>query len=515
MKKMSKKIISVACAALMAAQFTAVTASADGTHYYYYNGYYFEKLNDAIAYAGAGNQYKVESVSAALVNTSNMNKKYYVTSENSIVSTEADAQSRGEGLPLEHEVYQGAYVSTTSGTYYSGTWYSTYTGKYYSNYNDALSASCGVSSYVIQTNNYYNSYYYNHWYSSYTGKWYSTYADAVAASNGNSSYVRSYSNYYYNDYYYNTSNGSIYKYLYNGVTYGTLADAQRAGGTSLGVDIFYLPVGGSGDVKYYYYYNGTYYGSLDAAVAAGGTAVGTDISYVPYNYYNNAYYNYGYNYNGYYGSYYNGYYNGYYYGTDPYYVYSQILNNNKKDEKEEEAQAGEPYIYGRKTKAGWDTILKYVKAAKSGNSITVDMNGSYIIDEDILDALDGKNVSMTFVLDNGVKWTINGKNISEAKDLVIYTEYNINYIPKSLESKACKGAVAKAQIGVTDSFDSIGGKATVTVKFSSKRSGCTAVVYRYDPDTDSLKGVSKTKVKSNGNCSFTVKDGGPYLVVLK
>ncbi|MGN1101594.1 MAG: hypothetical protein ACI4RG_05325, partial [Huintestinicola sp.] len=220
--------------------------------------------------------------------------------------------------------------------------------------------------------------------------------------------------------------------------------------------------------------------------------------YVPYNYYGNAYTNY----------------YGYYGYVDPYYTFRNELQNKDKTTSKT-AEDGEPYIYGNKKKAGWSTIIKYINAASKGDNIKVDMNGAAVISKDVLKALDGKNVSLTCVLDNGVKWTINGKDVDKAQDMVIYTKYNIDYIPTKLVNKASKNAVAKAQIGISNDYSSFGSEASVTVRFSEKRAGCVAVVYRYDLNSNSLKGVEKAKVLSDGSCTFSVTAGGPYLIVLK
>ncbi len=511
MKKM--KIVSVACAALIAAQMMATGVSAATTdNYYYYNGVYYSDFSDAYYEATLrGDSAGWDVVSGSQI-PSSASVRYYSAITRKLYTSESAALA--DNAPVTSTVYVGSApgsssVISSSGTYSSTyCWYSTYTNRYYASQSDAIKASNNSSSYVRYAGSSATYYYY----SSVTGLRYSTYSAALAASGYDSSKVSSVPYYYY----YGYETGSIYRYYYNGTYYASVADAQKAGGTSLGTDIFYVPNGEPAPTTYYYHYQGKYYGSLQEAINAGGTSLGTDITYVPYNYYNNPSYYY---YNGTSNPYY--YYNGYYYGgyyniNDPYYVYNKLFNNSSfSSSSEKTAKDGEPYIYGKKTKAGWDTIVKYVNAASSGATITVDMNGCNIVDEDVLSALDGKNVSVTFVLDNGVKWTINGKKVSTPKDITVYTEYNIKYIPTSLVKKATKGAVGQAQIGVSTNFDSLGSKASVTVKFSTKRAGCTAVAYRYDPDSNSLKGVSKSKVQSNGNCTFSVEAGGPYLIVLK
>lgn len=459
--KMIKKIASVACAALLAAQM-AVGVSAATAYYSSSTGKYYTTYSDALA-------------------ASNGHSEYVKT------------------------VYD--YYSD-----YGYRYYSSLTGKYYSTYEAALNASNGNSAYVTY---YYTGSYVNRpvtgYYSTYTGEYYSTYTAALYDSKNISSYVVPvYSNIYVSG----DTGAAIYKYYYNGVFYPTLDEAKAAGG-KVGVDIYYTYFGDAGSTTYYYYYNGTYYGSLQAAKDAGGTAVGTDITYVPYNYYHNAN---SYYYPGYVGTTTPTYvFNKYY---DPFYVYRNHLASNStssssSSSSSKNVETGTPYIYGNKSKAGWDTLVKIINNAKSGASYTVDMNGATTVTQSVMQALKGKNVTMTFVLDNGVKWTINGKNISSAKDVVVYTELGIDYIPQKLVAKASKDAISKSQLGISATFDKLGTKANVTVKFNSKRAGCTAVVYRYDPDTNALKGVCKAKVQDNGNCTITVDQGGPYLIVLK
>lgn len=536
-KKITKSIAATAAALLMATQAMAFSASAVQNYYYYYNGIYYSSPYDAAAAAGNNNG-AWEAVASSRI-PSGASLKYYDSVSKKYYDTKALADAAGVANPTE--IYVGSYYINNN-YYTTGTgYYCSLTGKYYVTYADALSAAGGQAKYVTYVGNYavnnryyssrtglyystyaaalsasngdaskvtymggdywYDWYGYGKYYSSYTGKYYSTYSAAVTASNGNASYVTAVGNLYNSNS--TIVNGSIYKYYYNGVAYPTLQAAKDAGGT-VGVDIYYSNYGKTDSTGYYYYYNGTYYGTLEAAKRAGGTALGTDITYVPYNYYGNAYTNY------------YGYYSNYGY-IDPYYALRDQLKNNQNNTSvsNKTAEDGEPYIYGKKNRAGWSTVIKYINAASKGDNIKVDMNGASTVSKDVLAALDGKNVSVTFVLDNGVKWTINGKNVDTAQDMIIYTQYNIDFIPAKLVSKASKDAVSKAQIGISNNYDSFGSEASVTVKFATKRSGCTAVVYRYDPDTNSLKGIAKSKVQSDGSCTFSVTAGGPYLVVLK
>lgn len=164
---------------------------------------------------------------------------------------------------------------------------------------------------------------------------------------------------------------------------------------------------------------------------------------------------------------------------------------------------------------GWTNVAAYARSAKSGASYNVSMNGETVIPSTVLSAIKGKNVTMNFTLKNGAVYSINGTDVSSAKDLDIDTAYNTKNIPSKLVSKAKSkyDGVSTSQLSIDGG--SFGASAEMTVKFSTKRAGCTARLYRYNADRNSLSLVSKSSVGSNGKCTFDdVTKGGDYVVVL-
>lgn len=519
-KNFRKSLAAIACAAVMATQMAAMPVSAiafEQSYYYYYNGIYYSRAEDAAA-VGGDKWVKVSSLNMS----DNCIKLYYDSVKKKFYTNYEDALSAGVSIPSI------IYLAGNPGV--TGKYYSSVTGKYYTSFLDALNASNGDPNLVTFIEHTSAGYYY----SSYTNRYYYTYAEALAASNGIASYVsfvssiKVTSSLYYSEVtngYYTTYSAALrasmnsaskvrevkeitspmyYSYVTDAY-YTTYAYALEASNgeptkvTYVGYNILgYVNLPGADVYGYRYYYNGKFYTSLSAAQAAGGIAVGVDIALVPY--YSNYYY-----YNGIYG----------YYGyADGYLAYLKNLFN-KNTVTSEKATDGVPHLYGNTKKAGWALIEKYIGYLSKGDTLKIDMNGATEIDRDILKAIDGKNVNLQFVLDNGAVWTINGRDVSKATDLNILTEYNIDYIPSGLVKLAKKDCVASAQIGISSSFDDLGVEASVTVKFAKKRAGCTAVVYRYNKERNSLQCVDKAKVLSNGKCTFEVEDGGAYIIVLK
>ena len=396
-------------------------------------------------------------------------------------------------------------------------WYSMVTHCYYTTVDAAIAASFGNRSLVKVMNGAKGQ-----WYNSYTQMYFMTEEDAKKGDpNGKGTISQVESSTLSDSLVSNTTTGwhdnKFYSgFYFNGKWYPTLNEAYAAGGKKLGDDITYAYTeyyyyyndyyynGHYNDYYYGYYYDGKWYDSLADAIAAGGHAVGVDIYYIPYSYYHNYYYPYAPGHQ--------------YIFRDPYYYWSVVdpgKPTTPSKPAETTAEDGVPYFYGSPKKHGWKTIASTIAKGKTNLSYKIDMNGAVVVDSSVLEAIQGRNISVTFILDNGVKWTIHGKNVKAIKDINIYTEYNIDYIPRKLVKKATKNAISSAQVGISNTFSKLAASSSVTVKFGTERAGCTAKIYLYDRDNNVLRGVSKAKVQSNGNCTFTVKYGGPYLIVLE
>ncbi|MBQ5316038.1 MAG: hypothetical protein J6I96_00625 [Oscillospiraceae bacterium] len=533
-----RKIAAIAAAAVITAQFAGASVfAADASKtYYYINGIYYEDSSSARA-ASNGNTWTSTATGDYIPATAQ--QVYYSANRNKFYSSVTAAQNDGAyDTTVAYRTNEASvivYNTGDSNNYYYGStstyrsssypYYSAWTGLYYPTYSAALAASGNRSSYVYNyTNNYVNTAY--GWYSSLTGQYYSTRESALAASGWNGDYV------FYRGYNAAPSSvvvnkkGELYYSAKTQTYFGDYASALAAsnGNASQVQDIGYIADAVPRSQGSYFSSNtNSYYPNYASALYAsgydkgkvsyvgGGSATAVVPAYSPTGYYTR----------GTTGYYINGVYYPAAYGTliDPYFAYYNAKNQETKSTTAkattEEVKEGTPYVYESKRYAGWSTIVKYVNNAKKGATVNVNMNGTYVIDSSLLKAIKGKNVNVRFILPNGVKWTINGTNVSSTGDMNIYTEYNIDYIPDTLVAKAAKGGKTKAEIGVTTGFEKLGASSQITVKFSAKRAGLVATAYRYDPASGSLKGVAKTTVDKNGAATFNITAGGPYLVVLK
>ena len=171
---------------------------------------------------------------------------------------------------------------------------------------------------------------------------------------------------------------------------------------------------------------------------------------------------------------------------------------------------GTPYISGKKSQSGWTTISKKLTSARKG-TYKIEMNGCETADKSVFKAIKGKAVKVSFVFDD-YTWTVKGENVTKAADINMTVKSGTENISGSLASKAA-GSGTAAFFTISDSDDGFGTKASVKVKLDKENAKLSAVVYRYDAEKKALKKVSKTKVNSDGFCTFTVKQGGEYMIV--
>lgn len=217
----------------------------------------------------------------------------------------------------------------------------------------------------------------------------------------------------------------------------------------------------------------------------------------PYSYYYDYYYGYPYSYYGY-PYYYN-------YFVDPYY---SVISTPAK-----EAEYGTPYVNGVKTRAGWDTAVKYIKKAKAGSTVTLNLNGASTIDDSVLSALKGRDVTLE-VKGFGTEWEINGKYITSPKNLDLTYTPNSNVVPENLKAKAGRDTLGVAEFSVGSS-GSLGCSADISISVGREYAGGTVILYRYDPLRNSLRSTGTAVVTAGGKAKLSVKNGGAYVMVIK
>ncbi len=80
------------------------------------------------------------------------------------------------------------------------------------------------------------------------------------------------------------------------------------------------------------------------------------------------------------------------------------------------ATADLPYLKSDSSKRGWDAIEEILKDANEGDTIVIKMNGTDIVPASVLNQAAGKDITVVFELDDGIGWSIHGKELTKQTD---------------------------------------------------------------------------------------------------
>ena len=534
---------------------SAGAMSSYSSSYPWYNSYtklYYPTQAAAAAASSYGTVYNVYSGSYVYSGSSSYvssSYPWYNSATGRYYATQAAAAAASSAGYVSYAYSGTVYSGSSSSPSASYPWRNSYTGRYYPTQAAAAAASSsGTVTYVYSGSSSSSSYYYYGsaaypWYNTYTQQYYATEAAARAAS--------AYGSVYYAYSGYSTSGASAQYPWFNTYTQRYYASEAAATAASSYGYVYYAYTGTAAaneNVKtigqlYYVSSTDTFFSDYRSALIAANNKAsklvflgpiysGTKAAAAYYCELSQLYYS----------NFASAFYAAKYdagriiqtarYSTaaysDPYYATYLNLKSDKtlKAEAEQMQKAstdttasasvtGTPYISGSRKRAGWTNIVTYINASSSGDTVGIIMNGATKIDSSALAAIKGRNINLRFTLDNGAKWTINGRDVESTNTVDITTQYNAKKVPSNLVKKAASGALTKAQINISGA-DSFGFDAKVSVKFNAnKYAGKKAYIYRYDEAANSLKSVSKVKISSTGYCTFETAQGGAYLIVVK
>ena len=175
-----------------------------------------------------------------------------------------------------------------------------------------------------------------------------------------------------------------------------------------------------------------------------------------------------------------------------------------------------PYIKDDSGKEGWDVIKPQLEKAKSGETVTVAMNGTSVVPKTVIDSIKGKDT--TFVLDmgNGLSWKINGKEITDAAGDIDFGVTIGADAGKSIPVDVInKVSGERYSMNLSLAYDGeFGFTATLTVNMEPKNSGMYANLFYYNEQTGKLEFVSAGQIDSDGNVELAFTHASDYTIVV-
>ncbi len=178
-----------------------------------------------------------------------------------------------------------------------------------------------------------------------------------------------------------------------------------------------------------------------------------------------------------------------------------------------------PFIMGDDGKMGWDAISDEIADAETGDEVVVDMNGATVVPGDIIEEARDKDITITFVVDEDVSWTIDGGTVADGDigdinfGTTIESEDNpLNNIPVDVINNIT-GEKSTIEVNLAYSGE-FGFTAVLTTKLSSANAGYYANLFYYNPTSKELEFVCADVIADDGTAELTFTHASDYLIVI-
>ena len=164
---------------------------------------------------------------------------------------------------------------------------------------------------------------------------------------------------------------------------------------------------------------------------------------------------------------------------------------------------------------GWTAIEDELDAATGGDTITVDMNGTTDVPAAVFETVAGKDVDVTFELEDGVSWTVNGQDIPEGvslSDLDLGVTLNSDGIPVDVFN-TITGERDTVQMTLAHDGD-FGFTMTLTAPLGAENAGYWANLYHFDEDAERLTFETAAEIDADGSVSLSLSHASQYAIVI-
>lgn len=183
----------------------------------------------------------------------------------------------------------------------------------------------------------------------------------------------------------------------------------------------------------------------------------------------------------------------------------------------EDGRDARPFLKGENGREGWDVIREEAKQAPAGEKITVDMNGTTKVPGSLFDLIRGEDVTVVFAMDNGITWSVNGRDVTVegVRDIdfgVKYGEQAEGNIPVSVINNVTG---EKFYTGLSLAYDGeFGFQAVLTVNMDQKNAGLYASLYYYNEQTGEMEFICEEEIAEDGSVALTFTHASEYILVV-
>lgn len=189
------------------------------------------------------------------------------------------------------------------------------------------------------------------------------------------------------------------------------------------------------------------------------------------------------------------------------------ITENMHPDTSDRPNAGNPFIQNNSGVNVWQPVKDRVEKADNGSTVTVDMNGNTIVPGAVLDLLRGRDVTLVLLMENGIRWSMNGKTMKAGK--LRNTDFsvlrNTGKIPAEIVELTA-GENYRMELGFRFK-GTLGFTAVLSVDLGDQNAGLRARLYQYNESTGQLELVRTAQVSDDGTLELPFTQTADYLVV--
>ena len=191
-------------------------------------------------------------------------------------------------------------------------------------------------------------------------------------------------------------------------------------------------------------------------------------------------------------------------------------SSKNNDSRNNSGTETKPYIKDDSGKEGWDVISSRLDEAKSGETVTVVMNGTTVVPKDIFDSIKGEDVTLVLDMGNGLSWKINGKDITDAAGDIDFGVTVGADAGKSIPVDVINNVTKERySMNLSLAYDGeFGFTARLTINMEAKNTGLYANLFYYNEQTGKLEFVSAGLIDADGNVELEFTHASDYTIVI-
>lgn len=164
---------------------------------------------------------------------------------------------------------------------------------------------------------------------------------------------------------------------------------------------------------------------------------------------------------------------------------------------------------------GWTDIEDEIADADDGDALAIDMNGTTEVPKEIFEAVAGKDVDVTFELEDGVSWTVNGTDIptdADLSDLDLGVTMDSDGIPVNVIN-TITGERDSVQMTLAHDGE-FGFTMTLSAPLGKENAGYWANLYHYDEDAEAMSFEIAAEIDDDGNVKLPMSHASQYAIVI-